>query len=110
MKRRHCASCRGRRAPRLVTVLSNRLIAMKAVEVTEGENLIALPVTDEWGAGVYVTASVLRPMDVAAGRNPTRAMGLTHAAIDPGARKLTATVETAAEIAPRGPMDVADQG
>ncbi len=91
----------------LVTVLSNRLVAMQAVEVTEGENLIQLPVTDEWGAGVYVTASVLRPMDVAAGRNPARALGLTHASIDPGARALTATVEMAAEASPRGPLDVA---
>ncbi|WP_103258599.1 alpha-2-macroglobulin family protein [Tabrizicola aquatica] len=91
----------------LVTVLSNRLVAMQAVEVKEGENLIQLPVTDEWGAGVYVTATVLRPMDVAAGRNPARALGLTHASIDPGARALTATVEMAAEAAPRGPLDVA---
>jgi alpha-2-macroglobulin len=91
----------------LVTVLSNRLIAMQAVEVTEGENLIQLPVTDDWGAGVYVTASVLRPMDVAAGRNPTRALGLTHAAIDPGARALTSTIEAPAEAAPRGPLEVA---
>lgn len=91
----------------LVTVLSNRLVAMQAVEVKEGENLISLPVTDDWGAGVYVTASVLRPMDVAAGRNPARALGLTHASIDPGARALTATVEMAAEAAPRGPLDVA---
>jgi uncharacterized protein YfaS (alpha-2-macroglobulin family) len=91
----------------LVTVLSNRLVAMQAVEVKEGENLITLPVTDEWGAGVYVTASVLRPMDVAAGRNPARALGLTHAAIDPGARALAAKVEVAAEAAPRGPLDVA---
>jgi hypothetical protein len=91
----------------LVTVLSNRLVAMQAVEVKEGENLISLPVTDEWGAGVYVTASVLRPMDVAAGRNPARALGLTHASIDPGARALKATVEMAAEAAPRGPLDVA---
>ena len=91
----------------LVTVLSNRLVAMQAVEVKEGENLISLPVTDDWGAGVYVTASVLRPMDVAAGRNPARALGLTHAAIDPGARALKATVEVAAEAAPRGPLDVA---
>jgi uncharacterized protein YfaS (alpha-2-macroglobulin family) len=91
----------------LVTVLSNRLVAMQAVEVKEGENLITLPVTDEWGAGVYVTASVLRPMDVAAGRNPARALGLTHAAIDPGARALEAKVEVAAEAAPRGPLDVA---
>ncbi len=91
----------------LVTVLSNRLVAMQAVEVKEGENLISLPVTDEWGAGVYVTASVLRPMDVAAGRNPARALGLTHASIDPGPRALKATVEMAAEAAPRGPLDVA---
>ena len=91
----------------LITVLSNRLVAMQAVEVTEGENLIRLPVTDEWGAGVYVTASVLRPMDVAAGRNPARALGLTHASIDPGARALSAVVEVAAEAAPRGPLDVA---
>ena len=91
----------------LVTVLSNRLVAMQAVEVKEGENLIQLPVTDDWGAGVYVTASVLRPMDVAAGRNPARALGLTHAKIDPGARALSATVEVAAEATPRGPLDVA---
>ncbi|MGL5008566.1 MAG: alpha-2-macroglobulin family protein, partial [Paracoccaceae bacterium] len=91
----------------LVTVLSNRLVAMQAVEVTEGENLIELPVTDEWGAGVYVTASVLRPMDVAAGRNPTRAMGLSYAAVAPGARQLQVAVETPAEAAPRGPLDVA---
>ena len=42
----------------LVTVLSNRLVSMQAVEVKEGENIITLPVTDDWGAGVYVTASV----------------------------------------------------
>ena len=91
----------------LITVLSNRLVAMQAVEVKEGENLIPLTVTDEWGAGVYVTASVLRPMDVVAGRNPARALGLTHAAIDPGARALTASIETAAEAAPRGPLPIA---
>lgn len=91
----------------LVTVLSNRLISMQAIEVTEGENTITLPVTDDWGAGVYVTASVLRPMDVAAGRNPARALGLAHAAVDPGARQLDVSVETAAEAAPRGALDVA---
>ncbi len=91
----------------LVTVLSNRLIAMQAVEVTEGENIIDLPVTDDWDAGVYVTASVLRPMDVAAGRNPARALGLTHAKVDPGAKALSVAIEAPAESAPRGPLDVA---
>ncbi|WP_225028612.1 alpha-2-macroglobulin family protein [Xinfangfangia pollutisoli] len=91
----------------LVTVLSNRLVTMQAVEVKEGENTIPLTVTDDWGAGVYVTASVFRPMDAGAGRNPARALGLAYAAIDPGKHALKATVETADESAPRGPMDVA---
>ncbi|ESW59751.1 MAG: PAN domain protein, partial [Rhodobacter sp. CACIA14H1] len=91
----------------VVMVLSNRLIAMQAVDVAEGENVIDLPVTDDWGAGVYVTAQVLRPMDVAAGRNPARALGLAHAAVDPGARALTATVEVPAEADPRGVLPVA---
>jgi alpha-2-macroglobulin len=42
----------------IVTVMTNRVVAMQAVEVTEGETLLALPVTEEWGAGAYVTASV----------------------------------------------------
>jgi alpha-2-macroglobulin len=91
----------------LVTVLSNRLVSMQAVQVKEGENLIPLAVTDEWGAGVYVTVSAIRPMDVAAGRNPARALGLTYASIDPGARQLKATVEMPDEVAPRGPFEVA---
>jgi hypothetical protein len=91
----------------LVTVLSNRVIAMQAVEVTEGENLIPLPVTDEWGAGAYVTVSALRPMDVAAGRNPQRAMGLSYAAVAPGDRQLQVAIEAPAESDPRAPLDVA---
>ena len=91
----------------LVYVLSNRLVTMKVVKVSEGENTIKLDVTDDWGTGVYVSASVLRPMDVAAGRNPTRALGLAHASIAPGNKALSAAVEVASEVAPRGPMDIA---
>src|SRR5690606_27340097 len=91
----------------LITVLSNRLVSMQTVALAAGENLIDMPVTEEWGAGVYVTVSALRPMDAAAGRNPARAMGLSYAAVDPGAKALKTTVEMAAEAAPRGPLDVA---
>lgn len=88
----------------LVTVLSNRLIDMKAVPVTAGENVIDLPVTDDWGAGAYVTASVIRPLATEAGRAPARALGLSYAPVDPGARKLSAAFEVPAEAAPRGPL------
>lgn len=88
----------------LVSVLSDRVVHMQAVEVAEGENLVPLAVTDDWGAGAYVMASVLRPMDVAAGRNPARAMGLAHASVDPGARKLDVALDAPAESDPRAPL------
>ncbi|TNF63222.1 MAG: alpha-2-macroglobulin family protein, partial [Rhodobacteraceae bacterium] len=71
----------------LVTVLSNEVIARQVVEVSEGENLIPLEVTEAWGAGAYVTASVIRPMNVAAGQNPARSLGLAYARVAPGGRQ-----------------------
>lgn len=91
----------------LITVLSNEVISHQEVAVKEGENLVPVAVTDNWGTGAYVTASVLRPMDVGAGRNPARSLGLAYAKIDPGTRALTTIIETAAETAPRGPLDIA---
>lgn len=91
----------------LITVMSNHLIDMKVVDVTKGENLIPLSVTDKWGAGAYVTATVIRPMDAASGHNPARALGLSYAPVDPGMRKLAVAFDMPAESAPRAPMQVA---
>jgi len=89
----------------LVTVMSDRLIAMQTLQVTTGENLIALDVTDEWRAGAYVSATVLRPMDVAAGQNPARSLGLAYAPLDPGAKRLAVTLDAPAQSMPRGPLE-----
>ncbi|WP_114966051.1 alpha-2-macroglobulin family protein [Alkalilacustris brevis] len=91
----------------LVSVMSNRLIDMQVIEVEEGENIVPLAVTDEWGAGAYVSATVLRPMSEAGERNPARALGLAHAAVDPGARRLAARFDMPPEAEPRAPLDIA---
>ncbi len=91
----------------LVTVMSNHLITMQPVDLVEGTNTITLPVTEEWGTGAYVSATLIRPMDVAAGHNPARALGLAHAAVDPGEKRLAASFEVAAESDPRAPLPVA---
>jgi uncharacterized protein YfaS (alpha-2-macroglobulin family) len=90
----------------LISVMSNRLIAIQAVEVTEGENLIPLPVTDDWGAGAYVTASLIRPMDVAAGLNPSRALGLSYAQIDPDDKRLDVSLSAPVQIEPGSGLEV----
>lgn len=77
----------------LISVMSNRLIDRKVVDVTAGENLIPLQVTEDWGAGAYVTVSVLRPMDQPSGQNPARALGLVYAAIRPGPKALQVAIE-----------------
>ncbi len=90
----------------VVTVMSDRVISMQAVPVTEGENLITLPVTEEWGAGAYVSASVIRPMDVSAGRNPARALGLGYAGVAPGEKALTVSMTAPYVMQPRGALDI----
>lgn len=103
-------------ATALVSVLSNRVVALRTVALTEGDNLIELPVTDEWGAGAYVTVSALRPLEGGGGtgsgtgtggaRSPARALGLAYAPVDPGARALQASIEVAPEASPRATLPV----
>lgn len=92
----------------LVSVLSNRVVALQTVALKAGENSIDLPVTDDWGAGVYVTVAAIRPLGEAkaATRAPVRALGLAHAAVDPGDRRLVASIEAPAEARPRGMVPV----
>ncbi len=89
----------------LVAVVDNRLIDTKVVDVPEGESSIDIEVTEAWGPGAYVTATLVRPMDEAAGRNPARALGLTWASVDPGLRDMQVEFTTPDEVDPRGPMD-----
>ena len=82
--------------------MGDRLIASRTLAVEAGETVVDLPVGDDWGAGAYVTATLIRPMDVAAGRNPARAIGLAWAPVDPGPRRLAVAFEGAGEAQPRG--------
>ncbi len=90
-----------------MAVGAERLLHTFAADVQAGEAVIDLPVTDDWGAGAYVTASVIRPVTADAGRAPVRALGLSYAPVDPGPRKLGTTLKVAPEADPRGPLPVA---
>ena len=90
----------------LVRVVSDQLISMQAVAVAAGESMVEVPVEGEWGAGAYMVATLIQPMEEATGRNPARAVGLAYAPTDPSARQLSATFEMPAEVLPRGPLEV----
>ncbi|WP_338418343.1 alpha-2-macroglobulin family protein [Paracoccus tegillarcae] len=90
----------------LISVLTNRVVDLKLVPVEAGENRVDLPVTDAWGTGAYVTASAIRAVGADGGHAPVRALGLAHAAIEPGDRALTAAIDAPAEADPRGVLPV----
>jgi hypothetical protein len=90
----------------LVTVMGDRLIAMGAVEVPADGTTVDFPVTEAWGPGAYVTATLYRPMDIEARRMPARALGLTWATVSPGDRALDVSLDVADEMRPRGPMTI----
>ncbi|MEM1356528.1 MAG: alpha-2-macroglobulin family protein, partial [Planctomycetota bacterium] len=90
----------------VIEVLSNRVLSREVVQIAAGESVIEVPVTTEWGTGAYVAATLLRPMDVAAGRNPHRALGLDYAAVDAGAKQLSVTLAAPEFARPRGPLQV----
>lgn len=92
----------------LVSVLTDRVVALEVVAV-DGPTEVSLPVTEEWGAGAYVAAHLLRPLErgPGEGRLPTRSLGLAHAGVAPGDRALTVTLEAPLEARPREPMTLA---
>ncbi|MEO9574424.1 MAG: alpha-2-macroglobulin family protein [Tateyamaria sp.] len=70
----------------LVSVLSSGVISRQAVPVSEGESVLPIAVTEAWGTGAYVTASILRSGTEA--RGPSRVLGVAHAKVDPGNKAL----------------------
>lgn len=90
----------------LITVLGEGLIDMKAVKVKKGENTVSLPVTSAWGAGAYVTASVVRSMDEENSLMPSRSLGLAHAGVDPQERDLDVVLTVPKHVQPRKPLTI----
>lgn len=104
-------TARLRLAPRvagtvLVSVMTDRLVESRVVQVEAGESAVDLTVTDAWGSGAYVTATLFRPMDIAAKRMPSRALGLSWAQVDPGERRHTVSLEAPERMRPRSTLEV----
>ncbi|QAX31188.1 alpha-2-macroglobulin family protein [Leisingera sp. NJS204] len=86
----------------LVSVVSNHLIHRMAVEVPAGETVIPLEVTQDWGSGAYVTATIIQPVAGDRGRTPLRALGLAHASITQPGQQLEVTIDVPGVARPRG--------
>jgi len=90
----------------VINVVAGGVRSSQSVEVTGEETEVEIPVSDEWGAGAYITASLYRPMDLAENRMPSRAMGLSWLQVDPGERALTVELSPPDRILPETTLDV----
>ncbi len=72
----------------LVSVLGSGLHLTKEADIAKGGGEIEIPVSQDLGAGAYVTAILYRSMDEAAKRMPGRAVGITWLGLDQSLREL----------------------
>ncbi|MFB9267406.1 alpha-2-macroglobulin [Bradyrhizobium erythrophlei] len=89
-----------------VYVLGDRLLTTQSVDVKEGTQQVKIPVGKDWGTGAYVMTTLRRPLDVAAGRMPGRAIGLKWFGIDKTTRTLAVTLSPPALVRPGSALKI----
>lgn len=82
----------------LVAVLGRGLISAEEIEFPKGGGDVEIKVGDDWGPGAYATALVYRPMDEAAKRMPSRAIGVRWIGVDQASRTLKVAIGTEAKV------------
>ena len=90
----------------LVAAGSEKLVAVQTESLPEGGGEVLIPVTSEWGAGAYVTATLFRPGDAQESRMPMRAVGIAWLKVDPQERDLQVSLEAPDQTLPRQPLDI----
>ncbi|MDZ4762719.1 MAG: alpha-2-macroglobulin [Alphaproteobacteria bacterium] len=89
-----------------IVVASENVILTRTISVKADGARVKIPVTKEWGAGVYIMASVYTPRDPVDRPKPRRAVGVAHMAVDVSTRTFNLTL-TAPEIQrPRSQLKV----
>ncbi len=73
-----------------IAILTDRLVALREIEVPEAGADIAIEADAAWGAGAYAAVTVFRHGQ--AREAPGRALGLTWLQIDPAARRLEVAI------------------
>src|SRR5947207_3146717 len=87
-----------------VNVLGDRLLTNQSSDIKEGTAQVKIPVGKDWGTGVYVVATLRRPLDAAALRMPGRAIGLKWFGIDKKTRTLEVSLSPAALVRPNSTL------
>lgn len=91
----------------LINVGTESVIETINASVSKDGTDIEIPVTKDFGAGAYVTATLFRPGDAQASRMPMRAIGVKWLTVDPGENHLNVSLTAPDKMLPRQPLDIA---
>ncbi len=90
----------------LVAIVSDKVLATQMIPVAASGGSAAFKADPSWGPGAYATAILYRPMDSAAKRMPSRAVGVKWIPLDTKPRMLSVALETPPAVRPAGPVTV----
>lgn len=85
----------------LVNAGTESLLFSRSRTIGADGGVVDIPVTADWGAGAYVTATLFRPGNAEASRMPMRAIGIKWLGIDPGERGLSVKLSPPDKMLPR---------
>jgi uncharacterized protein YfaS (alpha-2-macroglobulin family) len=88
----------------LVSIVSDRVLATKLIDVDASGGSASFTMDASWGPGAYAMAQVYRPLDSAAKRMPSRALGIKWVPLDTKPRSLSVAFETPQTVRPGGPV------
>ncbi|MCO5734501.1 alpha-2-macroglobulin family protein [Rhizobium sp. SSA_523] len=90
----------------MVTSGAETLLSVQNVAIGETGGEVDIPVTEDFGAGAYVTATLYRPGEAQESRMPMRAIGIAWLKVDPQARDLSVSLAAPDKTLPRQPLDI----
>ncbi|MFD0988098.1 alpha-2-macroglobulin family protein [Methyloligella solikamskensis] len=90
----------------LAVMGAGQLLATKTEEVEQGTAKIPLEVSEDWGTGAYLVATLRRPLETEAKRMPGRSIGLAYFSIDKAAHTLDVSLNLPEKIRPETTLRV----
>ncbi|WP_454856203.1 alpha-2-macroglobulin family protein [Rhizobium binxianense] len=90
----------------MVTAGTEKLVAVQNATIGETGGEVDIPITSDWGAGAYVTATLFRPGDAQDSHMPMRSIGIKWLKVDPAERALQVSLDTPEKMLPRGPLNI----
>ncbi|MCQ4631293.1 alpha-2-macroglobulin family protein [Shinella sp. CPCC 100929] len=93
----------------LITIGAESLIATQTAAIGAEGGEVEIPITEEWGPGSYVTATLFRPGADRESRMPMRAIGITWLKVDPAERKLNVALDVPEKTLPRQALEISLQ-